>query len=54
MNSTTEIKRTSLAAPASDLARLREIAQAQDLTLSQELRRLIRERITEVNDEAAA
>ena len=49
----TELRRTSLVARGDHLDRLREIAEANHRTLSQELRALIAQRIAEMGDEAA-
>jgi hypothetical protein len=45
-----KLRRTSLVAPADDLDRLREIAESEHRTLSQELRRLIAERVEDDRD----
>jgi hypothetical protein len=43
------LRRTSLVAPADDLDRLREIAESENRSLSGELRRLIAQRVAEAS-----
>lgn len=54
MESKGQLRRTSILAPASDLDRLKQIAESEHRTMTQELRRLISERVAEVDAEKAA
>lgn len=48
-----EQRRTSLVAPAADLDKFREIAEAEGRTFSSELRRLIAKRVAEAEQGSA-